>query len=238
MGFEGKAWARARAGARSAAARAMRWVVFIGSLGKAAGAAGQTARIAARKRPAKPLEGIDTHAHVFSASAPTVAGARYRPAYAATLEAWRALREPLGLTHGVVVQVSFYGTDNTEVLAAVARDPARLKGVAIVDPSFDESRLAALHEGGIRAMRLNLKSVADYRPYADAAWKALYGRVHALGWIEFIYVNTAKGRPVKYDEAMQRFFGQINTAKPWGGENFSARIKELQKLNRRELRPA
>ncbi len=63
-------------------------------------------------------------------------------------------------------------------------------------------------------------------------------RVHALGWIEFVYVNIAKGRPVKYDEAMQRFFGQINTAKPWGGENFSARIKELQKLNRRELRPA
>jgi len=57
-------------------------------------------------------------------------------------------------------------------------------------------------------------------------------RVHALGWIEFIYVNIAKGRPVKYDEALQRFFAAINTAEPWGGENFAARVKELQKMNR------
>ncbi len=57
-------------------------------------------------------------------------------------------------------------------------------------------------------------------------------RIHALGWIEFIYVNTAKGRPVKYDESLQRFFAEISTGEPWGGENFSARVKELQKLNR------
>jgi aspartate aminotransferase len=34
-------------------------------------------------------------------------------------------------------------------------------------------------------------------------------RVHALGWIEFIYVNSAKGRPVKYDEALQSLFSAI-----------------------------
>lgn len=159
---------------------------------RCAGRARETARIAARKRRAKPLEGIDTHAHVFSATAPAAAGARYRPAYAATLEAWRALREPLGLAHGVVVQVSFFGTDNAEVLAAVARDPERLRGVAIVDPSFDGARLAALHDGGIRAMRLNLKNVADYRPYAGPGWKALYDRVHARGWHVEAYVDTGR----------------------------------------------
>jgi YbgC/YbaW family acyl-CoA thioester hydrolase len=36
-------------------------------------------------------------------------------------------------------------------------------------------------------------------------------RVHALGWIEFIYVNSAKGRPVKYDEALQSLFSAITT---------------------------
>jgi acyl-CoA thioester hydrolase len=57
-------------------------------------------------------------------------------------------------------------------------------------------------------------------------------RVHALGWIEFIYVNTAKGRPVKYDEELQRFFAAINTAEPCGAADFAVRLKELQKLNR------
>ena len=57
-------------------------------------------------------------------------------------------------------------------------------------------------------------------------------RVHALGWIEFIYVNSAKGRPVKYDEALQSLFSAITTQQPWGGQNFSARVKELKNLNR------
>jgi hypothetical protein len=36
-------------------------------------------------------------------------------------------------------------------------------------------------------------------------------RVHALGWIEFVYVNSAKGRPVKYDEALQSLFSREST---------------------------
>jgi predicted TIM-barrel fold metal-dependent hydrolase len=153
---------------------------------------GRIARIALRRHPAKPLQGVDTHAHVFSATAPAVAGARYRPAYAATLEDWRSRWGPSGITHGVVVQVSFFGTDNSEVLAAVAGDPARLRGVAVVDPSIDEKDLERLHEGGVRAIRLNLKSATDYTPYASGAWKALYRRVHARGWHVDVHVDTGR----------------------------------------------
>jgi predicted TIM-barrel fold metal-dependent hydrolase len=140
----------------------------------------------------KPLQAVDTHAHVFSATAPPVAGARYRPAYAATVEDWRSRWAGAGITHGVVVQVSFYGTDNAEVLAAVASDPERLRGVAIVEPSVDDATLARLHEGGIRAVRLNVKSVADYAPYGSEAWKALYRRIHALGWHVETYVDAGR----------------------------------------------
>lgn len=160
--------------------------------GTAAFEGGRIARIALRSHPAKPLQGIDTHAHVFSATAPAVAGARYRPAYAATLEDWRSRWAPAGITHGVVVQVSFYGTDNTEVLEAVARDPQRLRGVAIVAPSIDDAALSRLHAGGVRAIRLNLKSVADYAPYATGAWKALYRCIHARGWHVEAYVDTGR----------------------------------------------
>jgi predicted TIM-barrel fold metal-dependent hydrolase len=138
------------------------------------------------------LQAVDTHAHVFSKDAPTVAGARYRPAYAATLEDWRSRWGPAGITHGVVVQVSFFGADNAEVLAAVARDPAKLRGVAVVEPTIDEAGLARLHEGGIRAIRLNLKSAADCAPYASGAWKVLYRRIHALGWHVEAYVDAGR----------------------------------------------
>ncbi len=138
------------------------------------------------------MQGVDTHAHVFSKAAPAVAGARYRPGYAATLEDWRSRREAAGITHGVVVQVSFFGTDNAEVLAAVASDPAGLRGVAVVDPSIGDAELSRLHEGGIRAIRLNLKSAADYAPYASGAWKALYRCIHARGWHVEVHVDTGR----------------------------------------------
>lgn len=152
----------------------------------------RTARIALRRHPAKPLQGIDTHAHVFSATAPAAAGARYRPAYAATLADWRSRWALAGITHGVVVQPSFFGTDNSEALAAVAADPGRLRAVAVVDPGFDGAALAALHAGGARALRLNIKSVPDYSAFASGDWLSLFARAHALGWHAEVYVDAGR----------------------------------------------
>ena len=70
--------------------------------------------------PAKPVRAVDAHAHVFSATAPAAPGARYRPAYAARLADWRAQWPAAGITHGVLTQLSFFGTDNREMLAAIA----------------------------------------------------------------------------------------------------------------------
>ena len=64
---------------------------------------------------------IDCHAHVFSAHAPSVPGARYRPDYGANVDVWRAQWPQAGITHGVVVQPSFFGTDNREMLDTIAR---------------------------------------------------------------------------------------------------------------------
>ena len=128
------------------------------------------------------MQGVDSHAHIFSATAPAVAGARYRPSYAARLAAWRALWRPAGITHGVLVQPSFFGTNNTEMLSTIASDLTRLRGVAVVDPAVTDGMLARMHAGGIRAIRLNLRGVDDFAPYASTRWNALFGRVHALGW--------------------------------------------------------
>ena len=90
------------------------------------------------------------------------------------------------------MQPSFFGTDNSEALAAVASDPRHLRAVAVVDPGFDDKALARLDAGGVRAIRLNLKSVADYGAYASPTWRTLFERVHALGWHVEVYVDTGR----------------------------------------------
>lgn len=140
----------------------------------------------------KASRGVDAHAHVFSATASAVAGARYRPAYAARLEEWRGLRAAAGITHGVVVQVSFFGTDNRELLDAIARDPAHLRGVAIVDAEASPAHLAALHEGGVRAARLNLGGTTDFAMYGSAAWRRLFERIGNLGWHLETFVDAGR----------------------------------------------
>jgi predicted TIM-barrel fold metal-dependent hydrolase len=139
--------------------------------------------------PGKPSRGVDCHAHVFSATAPGVVGARYRPAYAATLGAWRLHWPAAGITHGVLVQPSFFGTDNAELLAALAADPRHLRGVAVVNPAVDDADLRRLHAAGVRALRLNLRGGVDASAYASAAWGALFVRAYALGWHLEVFVD-------------------------------------------------
>jgi predicted TIM-barrel fold metal-dependent hydrolase len=129
---------------------------------------------------------------VFSSDAPAVAGARYRPAYAAQLSAWRALWPAAGITHGVLIQPSFFGTDNREMLAALAADAAPLRGVAVVNPRVDAATLTRFNALGVRAIRLNLKGVKDYGAFASPPWYGLFERIDELGW--HIEVQVDSGR--------------------------------------------
>jgi len=62
----------------------------------------------------------------------------------------------------------------------------------VVAPGVDRESLAAMHRDGVRAIRLNLKGVADYAPYASRAWTALFDEVAALGWHVEIHVDTGR----------------------------------------------
>jgi predicted TIM-barrel fold metal-dependent hydrolase len=125
---------------------------------------------------------VDCHVHVFSVSAPAVEGARYRPAYAARLEALQRAWRPQGVTHGVLVQPSFFGTDNAELLEALSSDRRHLRGVAVIDARTTDAELARLSDAGIVALRLNLKGSDDYAKYGDPAWLDLFARAHRRGW--------------------------------------------------------
>jgi predicted TIM-barrel fold metal-dependent hydrolase len=123
---------------------------------------------------------VDSHFHVFEAQR-AVPGARYSPRYAATLATWREASQAVGVTHGVLVQPSFLGTDNTYLLAQLKQHPDTLRGVAVVAPTVSFGLLEDLNGLGVRGIRLNLAG----QSHDMAAWSAakpLWDAVLRLGW--------------------------------------------------------
>ena len=134
--------------------------------------------------------GWDCHVHVFDASAPARAG-HYRP-----VDRPRAQIEDVAHEHGVrhlvLVQPSVYGTDNTLMLNALAREPGRHRGVAVVADDVPDAELDAMHEAGVRGVRLNLVSpVGDGRDPAQR-YAALEPRLRRLGWHLQWYTNAGQ----------------------------------------------
>jgi predicted TIM-barrel fold metal-dependent hydrolase len=128
-----------------------------------------------------PIEAIDSHAHVFVRGLPLAPHRRHAPDYDATLDAYVAHLRANGVSHGVLVQPSFLGTDNSFFIDVLQRYPQRFRGVAVIDPSISDSELNRLAEQGVVGMRLNLIGLAlpDVRA---AHWRSLFERVNALGW--------------------------------------------------------
>lgn len=99
---------------------------------------------------------FDCHVHVYEEVSAT-RGARYVPAGPAPLGHWRAGLARHGLAGGVIVQVSFLGVDNSQLLAALSRlDRRCFAGVAVVPEEIDAAGLDALVAAGIRGIRWNL----------------------------------------------------------------------------------
>ncbi len=103
---------------------------------------------------------VDCHFHVIAPPdrAPMTAGRSYTPA-PASFEEWRATLTPLGVTHGVAVQPSFYGTDNRVLLEALAESQGRLVGIAAVGADVSDAELDRLVDAGVRGVR-----VAHFEP--------------------------------------------------------------------------
>ena len=127
------------------------------------------------------LTGIDTHAHIFRQDLPMAADRRYSPHYDARVEQYLEHLDRNGLSHGVLIQPSFLGTDNQFMLDALRRYPQRLRGVAVVDAQISEAQLDELAEAGVVGIRLNLigKSLTDY---SGPVWQALFKRLASRGW--------------------------------------------------------
>ena len=98
----------------------------------------------------------DCHVHVVGPKSrfPLAAVRAYTPK-AAPVDALATMLQRLGLERVVLVQPSFYGTDNACMLDALARLP-QARGVAVLAAQTTEAELQALHERGIRGLRINV----------------------------------------------------------------------------------
>nr|WP_300306407.1 amidohydrolase family protein [Halomonas sp.] len=127
------------------------------------------------------VTGVDTHAHVFRADLPLVPGRRYSPDYDASVDSFLGHLNLHGVSHGVLVQPSFLGTDNSFMVAALRQHPSRLRGIAVVEPEIPDSELDQLADAGVVGIRLNLVGKA-LGGFTTKAWRQLFERIAARDW--------------------------------------------------------
>jgi predicted TIM-barrel fold metal-dependent hydrolase len=109
-----------------------------------------------RPRVPPPSNACDTHAHVFGPADrfPYAEDRSYTPPDA-PLEKYLAMLDTIGFARGVLVQGSAHGSDNSAMLDALSREPARLRGVAVADTNVSPADLHQWHELGVRGLRFN-----------------------------------------------------------------------------------
>ena len=105
-----------------------------------------------------PAGAVDCHAHIIGLPPryPLVETRSYT-APEASPQAYLAMLKATGMTHGVLVQPSVHGTDNSLIAETLRAQKGKLRGVAVVAPEISERELEALNEAGYRGCRLNLR---------------------------------------------------------------------------------
>jgi predicted TIM-barrel fold metal-dependent hydrolase len=96
--------------------------------------------------------------------------------------ALRKLHDALGIRRAIVVQASANGTNNEAILAAVAADPQNRRAVGAVTEAVTDAELRRLHEGGVRAIRVNLVDKGGMPFGSVDAIFSVADRIRDMGW--------------------------------------------------------
>ena len=100
-----------------------------------------------------PEGAVDTHAHIIG-DPPFIESRSYTPPPAPPA-AYLAMLDAIGMGHGVLVQVSVHGTDNSLLMETLRAHRGRLRGIGVTPWDTPMPRLQAMKAAGIVGLRLN-----------------------------------------------------------------------------------
>ena len=141
------------------------------------------------------VTGVDCHAHVFMRDLPMPDRRRAPSGYDAPPEDYLRRLDANGLSHGVLVQPSFLGTDNSYLVSALRRYPDRLRGIAAVSPVISAGELDLLQQAGVVGIRLNLVGLPT-PDLGSADWSALLGQLKRRDWQVEVHRAASELKPV------------------------------------------
>jgi len=101
-----------------------------------------------------PYGAVDTHAHVISAA--SFVPDRSYTSPEATEEQYIRMLDEVGMTYGVLIQVSVNGQDNEPMLRALENHPQRLRGVAVPLLNQSDAYYQRMKDAGVVGIRMNL----------------------------------------------------------------------------------
>ena len=108
-----------------------------------------------------PRNSCDAHFHVFEPGYPEVA----KPHYTfpdGSLRQYVDLCDFLGIDRMVLVQPSYYGTDNRLTIETLRKLGTRARGVVMVEENISDAELDTYHAAGVRGIRLDLFARAEW----------------------------------------------------------------------------
>jgi predicted TIM-barrel fold metal-dependent hydrolase len=134
----------------------------------------------------------DCHTHIFGpwSTYPLLPDAVYRPAEA-PFDMLRSLHARMGITRGVIVQGACYGPDHAALLGALIASAGAYRGIAVIDPDVPESTLRAMHDAGVRGIRLGAMAHLGGGGSAidTGRMRACIGRVASYGWHVLVHAE-------------------------------------------------
>src|SRR5262249_3924980 len=126
----------------------------------------------------------DSHVHIVGPADhyPQVAERTYL-ADVATLKQLERVSASRAIRRFVIVQPSFYGTDNSMLLEGLDALAGRGRGVAVINPETTSARtLSGMASQGVRGLRLNLYSPLREKTSLAARFEAVEEHARDLNW--------------------------------------------------------
>jgi predicted TIM-barrel fold metal-dependent hydrolase len=146
-----------------------------------------------------PAGACDCHTHIHGdpAKFPYFSGRVYTPEPASP-EEMSALHKALHIERVVIVTPSVYGTDNSATLFGMKARGPTARGVAVIDDKTPEADLDAMHQAGIRGIRLNLATGGVNDPgVGRPRFQAAVERVKTRNWHVQLFTSLSMISAIK-----------------------------------------